>query len=90
MNIPTICFQYYCQKKTSRIKFVKYLKKKGIFVSMHYPPIHKFKFYKNENELKKTTDISKRLVSLPMYPDLNKKEILKITNEIKKFLDNEI
>ena len=72
-------------RKTSRQKFVRYLKKNGIFVSMHYPPIHKFNFYLSKTPLNKTNDVSKRLISLPIYPKLKKKEINKIIEVIKNF-----
>ena len=70
-------------------EFVKQLNKKGIGASVHfYPPIHQQPFYKKHTEwidgkLDITEDVSNRIVTLPLYPSMNKKELDIIIKEIK-------
>ena len=69
--------------------FVKQLNKKGIGASVHfYPPIHQQPFYQKHTEwidgkLDITEDVSNRIVTLPLYPSMNKKELDIIIKEIK-------
>ncbi len=75
-------------KNKLRSKFIKYLKKNGIVVGIHYPiPNHKQKSLKKytKNKLKITEKISKEIVSIPNYPLLKKKTIKKIIYLINKF-----
>ena len=69
-----------------RKKFMVYMKKKGINLSIHYyPPTHKMKSFYSKTKLKNTEYISKQIVSLPMYPELKLKELNYITKSIKSF-----
>ena len=57
---------------------------------IYFNPIHLKNFYKKEygyksGDLPKTENISKRVLSLPMYPNLSKKDIDYITGKIKSF-----
>ena len=66
---------------------MKSLNKNGFKASIHYPiPIHKQDAYKqfNKNNLKYTEKISKDILSLPIYPELEKFNILSIIKIIKK------
>lgn len=58
--------------KSDRIDVVQKLKDKGIQTSIHYPSFKDFTFYAKycDYELKNADDISKRVLTLPLYPDL--------------------
>jgi len=56
-----------------------------------YPyPIHKMKAYskiiKNKSSLKNSEKKSKGIICLPLYPELAKREILKVCNVLKKII----
>jgi perosamine synthetase len=74
-----------------RSKLFNFLTKKQIMTKIFFEPIHKSKFYKNSRNLKliNTNDISSRIISLPMYPQLTKNEMNYICNSIKEFLERE-
>jgi len=68
-----------------------YLRKAGVETGIHYPiPIHLQGAYKKENYHKGDFPIteakSKVILSLPMFPELTKKEIIFITNKIREFV----
>jgi len=85
-------FHLYVVFHKKREIIIKKLKKNGIKVNINYPfPIHKMKAYKkNKNvtfkNLTNTENFSKGIFSLPLYPELDEKKILKITKIIKKTL----
>jgi len=59
----------------TRDKLQKYLKEKGVMTKVYFNPVHLKSIYKkefgcNENDLPKTEEISKTILTLPMYPDL--------------------
>ena len=64
------------------------LKKNNIYCGIHYPtPAHLHKGYKskckfNSKDLSNTNKICKKIFSLPMYPELEMKEIKKVINII--------
>ena len=74
-----------------RDKFIKYLNKNKIKAGIHYiKPACLNKGYKEKciftkNDIKKTIFISKRNVSIPIYPELKKKNVMKIVKVINKF-----
>ena len=74
-----------------RSKLFNFLTKKQIMTKIFFEPIHKSKFYKNSRNLKliNTNDISSRIISLPMYPQLTKNEMNYICNSIEEFLERE-
>ena len=68
-----------------RNKLLYYLKSKDIEASAHFdPPLHKQKYLKKySREILKNTDIlSKKIISLPIYPDLKDNHITKIKKTI--------
>ena len=59
----------------SRIKLINTLKKKKIEIGYHYFPNHRLNFYKKKNiKLKNTNKLFPELLTLPMHPDISKKE----------------
>jgi dTDP-4-amino-4,6-dideoxygalactose transaminase len=62
-----------------------------IFLTIQYPhPVHKMKAYKKYNKglvsLPLTDNFSNGIFSLPIYPMLNMKELLKFIRILKKIL----
>ncbi len=62
----------------SRDKLFSKLSKKGISTSVHYKPLHKFTIFKNNikpNEtLENSLNLYEKILSLPLYPTITKKE----------------
>jgi dTDP-4-amino-4,6-dideoxygalactose transaminase len=65
---------------TSREAFMEMMKSKGIQTSIHYPPIHLFSAYREDDastsqKLEKTESLAAREVTLPLYPLLSNANI---------------
>lgn len=74
-----------------RREFMESLKADGIQTSIHYPPIHKFQSYSHiytadRHSLCNTEIISSREVTLPMYPNLNSKDIEFVVRSIQNVI----
>tara|TARA_B100001093_G_scaffold517958_1_gene601150 strand:- start:393 stop:1502 length:1110 start_codon:yes stop_codon:yes gene_type:complete len=77
-------------KKEFRNDFINYLNKNKIEASCHFdPPLHKQRYIGkyNKSSLKNTDFLSKRIVTLPIYPSLKAKELNYTFNKIKKWLE---
>jgi len=65
--------------KISRNEFIEKLKERGIQTSVHFIPLHKHPFYKSLGYKEKDFPVSEKvynqIISLPIYPSLNKKEV---------------
>jgi len=70
-------------------KFFNYLRSKNIYVNLHYLPIHLQPFYRKfgfkKNQFPVTEEYSETALSIPIYPNLKKKEQKKIILLIKLF-----
>ena len=64
-------------KEANRIDVMTKLKDKGIQTSIHYPSFKDFSYYAPfaTDKLKYADEISKRVLTLPLYPDLTKEMI---------------
>ncbi len=70
----------------------RFLGDRGIATGLHYPlPLHLQKAYSHlgysEGDFPVTEKVAKRLLSLPMFPELTKEQIEYIVDSIKEFLD---
>ena len=74
--------------KTKKDKFFEYMKKNNIICQYHYIPIYKFSYFKRKTNysLKNCEDYFKKSVSLPIYYELNLKEINIIIKKISQFI----
>ena len=68
----------------------RYLANKGVFTKIYFDPVHLTQFYRKkfgykEGDLPITEEISKKVLTLPLYPDLNAEEIDYIIKNIKMF-----
>ncbi len=69
-----------------------YLAEKGVSSKVYFDPVHLTKFYREnfsfkEGDLRVTEEISKKVLTLPMYPMLEKEEIDYVTDAIKQFME---
>jgi dTDP-4-amino-4,6-dideoxygalactose transaminase len=70
-----------------RDEFIKKMRAKGIETGIHYLPVHKMSIYKGKYHLPKTDEIAKKIVSIPIHPNLSDYDIDKIiknTNKLNK------
>ena len=55
---------------------LEFLKEKNIFAQIHYPPINKMEGFKNYvSDTPISDDITSRVVSIPMFPQLTDVEL---------------
>jgi len=75
----------------SRDELMRYLANKGIMTKIYFPPVHLTHFYKNELkykcELPATEEISRQVLTLPMYPTLKKEEMDLVIREVENFFE---
>jgi len=69
----------------------KFLGDKGIATGLHYPlPLHLQKAYEHleykEGDFPVTEQTAKRLLSLPMYPELTRDQIKYVADAVKEFM----
>jgi perosamine synthetase len=55
--------------------FMKKMSDKGIEVGAHYTPVHSMSFYKSKIKLLNTEKIAKKIVTIPIHPNLSENEI---------------
>lgn len=70
-----------------RTAFVEKLKAAGIQTSLHYPPIHKFSYYKErfgKIKLPRTEVITAREVTLPLWSEMSEEQIKRVIHSIKQ------
>ena len=71
-----------------RNSLLYFLKSNNIEASAHFdPPLHRQKYLKkySKERLKNTDDLSKKIITLPMYPDLKDGQIKKIQQKISQW-----
>ncbi|MBI2010395.1 MAG: DegT/DnrJ/EryC1/StrS family aminotransferase [Candidatus Chisholmbacteria bacterium] len=84
-------YHLYVIEVPHRDQLQRYLSKKGISTVIHYPtPIHLQPAYKHlgykRGDFPITEKTAKRILSLPMFPELTDKEIHFVVQHIKQFL----
>lgn len=83
-------YHLYVIRSNKRDQLKKYLEKNNIYPLIHYPvPIHLQPAYKNKiktiGTLNVTEKAAQEILSLPIYPELNKENVRLITSIIKNF-----
>lgn len=69
----------------NREEFMGHLKAKGIQTSIHYPPIHTFTAYHEDNKMQSlpiTDNVASREVTLPLYATLTNEDVLTVVQAI--------
>jgi dTDP-4-amino-4,6-dideoxygalactose transaminase len=74
-----------------RKSFMELLRKAGIQSSIHYPPIHRFSFYRKlragkPTKLPFTEYVGQHEITLPLYPLLKREEVTFICDRVKRTL----
>lgn len=82
-------------EEIDRAKFMEYMKQNGIQTSIHYPPAHLFDFYRRmygykEGMLPLTEEVSKREVTLPLYPSMNEDSVSIVCDAVREYFKKEL
>lgn len=76
-------------RKKKRDDLIFFLKKNGIYTNIHYKPIHLQPYYRKlgfkKGDFKNAEEYYERAISLPLHPNLKKKEVLMIIKKINNF-----
>ncbi|MBN1353340.1 MAG: DegT/DnrJ/EryC1/StrS family aminotransferase, partial [Candidatus Omnitrophica bacterium] len=81
-------------KGINRDEFISGLREKGVMASVHFtPPVHMQRYYARtynygKGDLPVTEDVSDRIVTLPMYPGLTRKELDYIVRSVEHVVNN--
>jgi dTDP-4-amino-4,6-dideoxygalactose transaminase len=73
-----------------RVGFMQFMRERGIQTSIHYPPIHKFDYYKcfhKECILPVTDSVEKSIVTLPLYPGLGRVHVNSVIDAITAYIE---
>jgi len=82
-----VCHNYVV-KLDDRDGLNEFLKKKGIPTDVHYIPNYHYEMYKKyKGEAPVSDTVWKRLLTIPLYPDLKLEEVNLIINSIVEFLN---
>jgi len=68
-----------------RTKVMSKLRKEGIQSSIHYPPVHRFSYYRNrfpDVSLPNTEDFSSRELTLPLHAALKDEDVHRVVSEL--------
>ena len=85
-------FYLVCKSDDDRTNLIKHLKENNINAVFHYLSLHKSPFYKdkyNGKELINSDSFSEKLVRLPLFFELGKNDVVKITTLIKGLFNYE-
>jgi len=77
--------------RKTRDDLMKFLKGEGITTRIYFDPVHEYSIFKNfldeDIELPNTKELSKQVITLPLYPDISKENIDYIVDKIKGFFE---
>jgi dTDP-4-amino-4,6-dideoxygalactose transaminase len=75
---------------SNRLKFIDSMRLNGIQTSIHYPPVHKFTYYRQRYAnvtLPYTEDVAGREVTLPLYPGMTDEQVRLVVDAVYSSLD---
>jgi len=79
-------YHLYVIKAENRDEFTFYMAENNITTSVHYIPIHLHPFYrKYKADVPATERVWRKLVTLPMFPDLSDSDLKRIVDATKRF-----
>jgi len=64
-----------------------FLGRNGISTGVHYKPLHLYSCYGRQPSLPVAEDVFRRILTLPLYPDLTDSEVAYVTDTIRKFFN---
>jgi dTDP-4-amino-4,6-dideoxygalactose transaminase len=76
---------------SDRKAFIDALRSEGIQTSIHYPPTHRFTYYQSrygEISLPRTEEISKREVTLPLYPSMGSERVNLVAESVIRTIES--
>lgn len=79
-------------KKINRDKFFNLMRAKNIGVNVHYIPIYKFSYYKenfifNESDFPVTEDVFSRIITLPLFQGMEDKDVYDVIVAVKNTIN---
>ena len=82
-------YHLYIVRVKNRAKLISYMKKRDIFMGIHYyPSNHMNGILKNQDpNLKVTEKVSREVVSLPIFPELSKAKQIDIIKHLNNFIE---
>ena len=80
-------FQMFSIICPDRDNLMKYLRDNGVSCGVWFYPVHKTKYYKGSVSLPVTERVCKKILSLPMYPDLTTREIEYVSKTIADYYE---
>lgn len=79
-------YQIKLKNQSMRDGMIQHLKSKGISPGVHYLPIHFHPLYKDiEAQVPIASEIWKRILTLPLYPDMKQEEIEMVVDAVRSF-----
>jgi perosamine synthetase len=87
-NIFQSSWHIYALKVPKRDELSVYLQNQGIATGVHYTPIHFYSCYGNRPSLMKAESIFKKIISLPIYPDMTDNEVEGVIGHLLDFYKN--
>ncbi len=93
IELPTTdnhCFHLFVIQCEQRDKLMNHLRKRKIHTAIHYPvPIHRQPIYKDLvlGEDKNADKLTRRILSLPMYPELTNKHVDQVVDGVRSFFN---
>lgn len=77
----------------SRDEFIEKLMEMGIATSVHFIPLHLQPFFKKNFGYKKgdlpvTEDVFERIISLPLYPGMRKKDVVEVATAVQTLVES--
>lgn len=69
----------------NRDDLVEHLKKQGISTGVHYKPLHLYNCYGNKPHLPVAERVWKKLITLPVYPDMSESDVAYVVENIRSF-----
>lgn len=85
----TAIFMYVIRVLRNREAFIRYLNSKGISTGIHYMPCHQFTFYRStEIKLPITEMLSKQIVTLPLFSEMNERDVDRVINSVTGFFNS--
>ena len=89
-DFSNACFHLYPILIEDRKDFYFKARQKGLFLQVHYIPVHTQPYYKNlgykMGDYPKAEEYYRKCISLPLYPDLKDEDLIEITKRIKELL----
>ena len=77
--------------RLNRNQFIEELKKRGIGTSVHFIPLYRFSFYRkigSADEFPESDWVFERVVSLPIFPGMNEREIDYVIENVIDIVDS--